>query len=179
VLLNDLPPREWSLEAASGKERDMSWSTFAVLVLISGYALYVAVLSRIAFGRLLEKPCSGARDGVSLRYILTDKRDDCDYDLLWHTQLPALEFLRSSGKSGVPIARMTEFFREFARASPELCDGSTFSGWLDALQSAEVAVERGQNIAITEKGLLILAGLEFGQGMDCHLRHRPSQPYKT
>jgi hypothetical protein len=157
----------------------MSWSTFSALVLVLGCALYITFLSWVVFGRLLKKPVKASRPGVSLSYIFSDNRDDGDYDLLWHTQQPALEFLRSGGKGGVPIERMTALFREFARASPELCDGSSVSDWLDALQSAEVAVERGQNIAITEKGLFILADLEFGKGFNRHLRRRPSQLYKT
>jgi hypothetical protein len=60
------------------------------------------------------------------------------------------------------MARMTKLYRDFARTYPELCDGSTFRDWLDALQNAAVAVHchAGAMIAITEKGLFVLKSLE-------------------
>jgi hypothetical protein len=134
----------------------MSCIALTVLVLLAGYMFYVARLLWIAFGQAREKPIEPLRAGLSLPHILADDREDCDYDMLWYTQVPALEFLRSAGSTGVSIARMTEFYREFARAYPELCDGSNFSDWLEALQSAEVAVHEGDMIAITEKGRFIL-----------------------
>jgi len=144
----------------------MSWITFAVLVLIAGYLLYLTRLFRIAFGRARQSKSSSA---MSLTYALTDDREDCDYDLLWDTQLPALEFLSEAGNSGVPLKQMTEIYSEFARRYPELCEGSTFSGWIDALLDAEVAVHEGARIVITEKGRFILQDAERSHGVLLHL----------
>jgi hypothetical protein len=132
--------------------------TFAVLVLVAGYLVYVTRLFKIAFGQVRRSELS--RTGLNLAYALTDDREDCDYDLLWDTQLPALESLGSAGNSGVPLKQMTEIYCEFARRYPELCEGSTFPDWIDALQNAEVAVHEGAIITITEKGRFILQGLE-------------------
>ena len=140
----------------------MSWETFAVLVLLAGYVCYVAQLLRVAFGQARREPGKPSRAGLSLRYVLIEDRDDCDYELLWRTQGPMLDFLRSAGSDGVSVEQMTQFYWGFARAYPELADGSTFSDWLDALQNAGVAVHCRARavITITEKGLSILEHLE-------------------
>ena len=140
----------------------MSWITVAVLVLLGGYVLYVTRLFRIAFGQARQSKPS--RAGLNLTYVLTEDREDCDYELLWDTQLPALELLSSAGSSGVPIVRMTKRYRECAIAYPELFDGSTVSDWLDALQNVEVAVCGETMIAITEKGRFILQDIERSHG---------------
>jgi hypothetical protein len=134
----------------------------AVFVLLAAYMCWLALLLWIAFGQIWRKYSTPSRAGQSLRYVLTDDRDDCDHDLLWHTQLPTLEFLGSAGSCGVSMARMTKLYRDFARTYPELCDGSNFWDWLDALQNAAVAVHcrAGAMIAITEKGLFVLKDLE-------------------
>jgi hypothetical protein len=133
----------------------------AVLLLLAGYILYMARRFWIAFGqawRKLRKP----RAGLNLARLLAGDGCDGDRELLWRSQLPALELLQAAGSCGVSIARMTKVYREFARAYPELFDSSTCSDWFDALQEAGVAVHchRGATIAITEKGHLILANLE-------------------
>lgn len=134
----------------------MSCVALIVLVLLAGYMFFLARLLWTAFHRSREEPSEPPRAGGCLRCILAADREDRDYNLLWHTQVPALEFLRSAGNSGVPMARMTEIYHQFARAYPELCDGSNFSDWLDTLQSAEVAVRKGGMIAITGKGRVLL-----------------------
>ncbi len=141
----------------------MDWTlSAAAFVLITAYLFYVARLFRIAFGHAWEKSYKTPPVGVSLRYVLPDDKDDCDDHLLWQTQLPALKFLRSAGLAGVPVARMAQFYRDFARAYPELTDGSDLCDWIVALQSAGVAVHcrAGAMIAITEKGLFILETLD-------------------
>jgi len=139
----------------------MDCTTLIVLVLLAGYMCYVARRFWIGFGQAWHKPGRPSRAGLSLTYVLAD-RGDCDYDLLWATQTPALEILRSAGSGGASIARMAKLYREFARTYPELCDGSNFSDWIEALQNAEVAVHcrYGAMIALTEKGLLVLHDLQ-------------------
>lgn len=139
----------------------MDYTTLTVLVLLTGYMFYVARRFWIGFGQAWQKTGRPSRAGLSLTYVLTD-RGDRDYDLLWETQMPVLEVLRSAGSGGASIARMAKLYREFAWTYPELCDGSNFSDWLDALQNAEVAVHcrYGAMIAITEKGLLVLHDLQ-------------------
>ncbi len=130
--------------------------------LLAGCLILVATLLRIAFGQLWKRSSKPPRAGRSLRCVLTGDRDDRDYDLLWRTQLPALEALRSAGSGGVAIARMVQFYRDLARVYPELFDGSSFSDWLDALQSAEVVVycKTGATLILAENGRLILDSLE-------------------
>ncbi len=145
----------------------MSCITLALIVLVAGYLVYVTRLFRIAFGQVRESKLS--RTGLNLTYALTDDREDCDYDLLWDTQLPALEFLGSAGSSGVPLKQMTGIYCEFAHRYPELCEGSSFSSWIDALLDAEVAVYEGTRIVITEKGRFILQDTERFHGVLLHL----------
>jgi len=145
------------------RELEMSYITVAVLVLVAGYMLCVARLLAVACAQRLQKPTSPSLStGLSLAYVLTGDRGDCDYDLLWETQMPALKVLRSGGSGGVPIRRMAKLYREFSRTYPELCDGSSFPAWLDALQNAGVAVycRYGAMIAISGKGLLVLHDLQ-------------------
>jgi hypothetical protein len=131
------------------------------VLLLAGYILYMARRFWIAFGqawRKLRKP----RTSLNLARLLAGDGCDGDRELLWRSQLPALELLQEAGSSGVSIARMTKVYREFARAYPELFDSSTCSDWFDALQEAGVAVHcrQGATIAITEKGQLILDALQ-------------------
>jgi hypothetical protein len=140
----------------------MDYTTLIVLALVAGYMFYVARRFWIGFGQAWHKPGRPSRTGLGLRYVFTGDRGDCDYDLLWATQMPTLEILRSAGSSGASLARMAKLYREFARTYPELCDGSNFLDWIEALQNAEVAVHcrYGAMIAITEKGLLALRDLQ-------------------
>ncbi len=142
----------------------MSWDSFAVLLLLTGYACCAARLFRMGFCLARQKLGQPWRTGLSLRYVLSEDRDDCGYELLWRTQQPALDFLRSARSDGASLEQMTQFYLEFARAYPELADGSIFSDWLDAVQNAGVAVHcRARAVmTITEKGLLILKRLEQG-----------------
>jgi len=133
----------------------------AVLLLLAGYILYMARRFWISFGqawRKLRKP----RTSLNLARLLAGDGSDGNRELLWRSQLPALELLQEAGSSGVSIARMTKLYRKFARAYPELFDGSSCSDWFDTLQDAGVAVHcvQGGLIAITEKGQFILTSLE-------------------
>jgi hypothetical protein len=133
----------------------------AVLLLLAGYILYMARRFWISFDqawRKLRKP----RAGLNLARLLAGDGSDGDRELLWRSQLPALEVLQEAGSGGVSLARMTKVYHKFARAYPELFDGSSCSDWLDALQEAGVAVHcrQGDLIAIAEKGRLILDNLE-------------------
>lgn len=126
-------------------------------VLVAGYIFSCAAwLLRIAFGRLWKKR-PPTRAHLSLSYVLTEDCRDCDYHLLWETQQPALKFLRSAGSRGATVARMTQFYREFAHVYPELCDGSDFVDWLAALKESEVVIREGSTVTITEKARFILA----------------------
>lgn len=136
----------------------MDGIALAALVLVVSYIVvfYAASVLRMACTRLgKNKPL--ARVHVSLNPVLTDDCGDCDYYLLWETQQPALEFLRSAGSRGATAARMTEFYRNFVRLYPELCDGSSFADWLAALEEADVIACEGATVTITEKGRFILA----------------------
>jgi hypothetical protein len=133
----------------------------AVLLLLAGYILYMVRRFWIAFGQVWRK-LTKPRTSLNLARFFAGDGSDGDRELLWQTQLPALELLQEAGSSGVSIARMTKPYRKFARAYPELFDGSTCSDWFDALQEAGVAVHcrQGATIAITEKGQLILDALQ-------------------
>lgn len=144
----------------AGKGISMSWAGFAGIVLAAGYMFYIVRLFRIGFSQVRKTQSESGRTGLNLVHIFTDHGDDCDYDLLWRTQVPALEILWKAGSRGVSTARMKEFYREFCRAYPELYEGSELSDWLDALQSAGVAVCEDNTITITEKGRFILERLD-------------------
>jgi hypothetical protein len=138
----------------------MSWAGLAGIALAAGYMFYIGRLFRIGFSQVWKTQSEPARIGLSLAHIFTGHGEDGDYDLLWRTQVPALEILWRAGSRGVSTARMKEFYREFSRTYPELYDGSEFSDWLDALQSAGVVVRGEDTIAITEKGRFILERLD-------------------
>ena len=138
----------------------MSW---VVLLVLAGYMFFLARLLWMAFGRTRKTPREPTRAGQCLLCILAGAKGDCDHDLLWQTQVPALEFLRSAGSAGASVIRMKELYSEFARAYPELCDGSNFSQWIDTLQSGAVAVQKGDTIAITKEGRLLLSRLNQRQ----------------
>lgn len=146
----------------------MSWTVLFVLMVLAGYMAFLARLLWIAFGQPRKTTREPARAGWILTRILAGNRRDCDDDLVWQTQVPALEFLRSAGSAGASVARMKDLYGEFARAYPELCDGSNFSDWIDTLQSAAVAVQKLDTIAITVKARLLLERLgqrQFSHGV--------------
>jgi hypothetical protein len=140
----------------------MNGISLGVSLLLAGYTLYIARLLGFSFVRLLKRFRKPQPVGASLMHIFTNDSEDCDFDLLWQTQLPALKLLNSAGSCGVSLARVTKLYREIARVYPELYDGSTCQEWLDALQNATVVVHcRAEGIvAITEKGRSFLTGLE-------------------
>jgi hypothetical protein len=146
------------------------------LLLLAGYTLYITRLLWFSFVRLLKGFCKSQTVGASLMHIFANDSEDGDYNLLWQTQLPALELLNSAGSCGVSLTRMTKLYREIARVYPEIYDGSTFQEWLDALQNATVAVHcRAEGIiAITEKGRFILTGLE----RRCVIHYAPQHFYE-
>ena len=74
----------------------MNWEIVAVIVLLAAYAFYLARLFRIGFCQTRRTSGELSRTGLNLSYVFTSDQEDCDYNLLWRTQLPALEFLRSS-----------------------------------------------------------------------------------
>ena len=81
----------------------MSYITVAVLALVAGYMLYVARLLAVAFVQRMQKTAPPSLStNLSLTHVLTGDKGDCDYDLLWQTQMPALKVLRSGGSGGVP-----------------------------------------------------------------------------
>jgi hypothetical protein len=137
-------------------------SIAVLLLLLAGYTLYITRLLWIPLVQTWRRFRKPLRPGVRLTYAVPNDSEDCDGELLWETQLPALVYLRSVGSRGVSKARMAKLYCEFARVYPELCDGSTYLDWIDALENAAVAVYccSGVRIAITEKGRSILAGLE-------------------
>jgi hypothetical protein len=141
----------------------MDWVACAVLVpIIAAYVFYAARLLHIGLGEVWERTDRALQAGLDLGYVLTNDSGDCDYGLLWVTQLPVLKALRSAGRAGVPTARMAQLYRDLARVYPELFDGSNFSDWVHAFQNAKAAVpcQTGDVITITERGLLILEQLE-------------------
>jgi hypothetical protein len=141
----------------------MSYISITVfLLLLAGCVLYATRLLWIPFVKTRRRFRKPLRGGVNLTYAVPNDSNDCDGELLWEAQLPALVYLRSAGSRGVSKARMAKLYCEFARVYPELCDGSTYLDWIDALENAAVAVYccSGDRIAITEKGRSILAGLE-------------------
>lgn len=141
----------------------MDWVTCAVLVpIIAAYVFYAARLLHIGLGQARQRTDKPSQAGLDLGYVLTNDSGDCDYGLLWKTQLPVLKTLRSAGSGGVPMARMAQFYRDLTRVYPELFEGSNFSDWLHAFQNAKAVVHchAGDVITITERGLLILEHLE-------------------
>jgi hypothetical protein len=138
----------------------MILAAVCVIVLLVGYVLYFARLLSIVFCGNGQKHVHPLCPGECSNRILIDEMEDCDYVLFWRSQQPALEFLAVAGPDGAGSVRLKEFYREFAHKYPELCDGSTFEDWLQAMRKAEVVATERNTITITGKGKFILENLE-------------------
>jgi hypothetical protein len=136
----------------------MSFVAVCAIVLLAGYAAYVAWLISIAICGIRKKRSEVLC--IKVQSFLTEDMRDCDYDLFWETQMPALEFLRSAGPGGVLTEQMGYFHHGFAQNYPELCEGSDFSDWIEALQLSGAAVQEDGMITITERGRFILNSVE-------------------
>lgn len=77
---------------------------------------------------------------------------DAEWSLLWATQLPALQLIAAAGADGVNDRSLTPLYLQQARCYPELYDGSTFEGWLEFLERANLAIHRGGTVNITHAG---------------------------
>jgi hypothetical protein len=140
----------------------MIFFTLVLLLLIGGYVLFVVRPLWVAFGGTRQGAEAQSDFSGNLGSILTYDAEDCDYDLLWRTQLPALKRLKRAGSGGASEAEMRRLYWDFGRRHPELADGSDLQTWLDALQDAGVAVycSANERIIITEKGEHLLDILE-------------------
>jgi hypothetical protein len=121
----------------------MSWVVAMVLVLLVGCIFFSPRLLCLALAQSRKTSCDPTRDGRCHAYILAGYKGNGDNDLLWHTRVHAREFLRSAGSTGASTTQMKALYREFPRAYPEPCDGSSFSDWLNTLRSRAVAVHKG------------------------------------
>lgn len=77
---------------------------------------------------------------------------DAEWSLLWATQLQALQLISAAGADGVNDRSLEPLYRQSARRYPELYDGSTFEGWLEFLERANLALHRGGTVNITHAG---------------------------
>jgi hypothetical protein len=137
----------------------MSGPMLALFVALIAIAFYHCVrLFGLVFGQIRQKP--GGAPGTGLKNFLADEVGDGDCDLLWQTQLPALEFLKLAGARGVLARHLMNRYHELSQAYPELCDGSSFWDWLGVLEQEQAVVRKGKRIAITPRGLFVLDRLE-------------------
>lgn len=131
-----------------------------LLLLVAAYLLYVGGLFSIACGHAYKKTQESTGTGRGFTLVFTEDRYDFDCNMLWQTQVPALELLKSAQPAGLSTARMRGLYRDFSRSYPELCDALSFSDWIAWLQNADIAIPHGDFITITERGLLVLEDLE-------------------
>lgn len=140
----------------------MRWAMIAACTLLFVYVLYLARLAWLAFGESTKVgPTAEGERPVKLTSILAFKDLDCEFAMLWETQLPLLRILRATRDRCIPTESMTDQYLELARSYPELCDGSRFNDWVQAMKDAEIIDEVDHKLELTEKGYFVLEFLEY------------------
>lgn len=140
----------------------MRWAMIAACTLLFVYILYLARLAWLAFGGSTKaSPTAASERPVKLTSILAFKDLDCEFAMLWETQLPLLRILRATGDRGLPTESMSDPYGELARSYPELCDGSRLNDWVQAMKDAEIIDEVDHRVELTEKGYFVLEFLEY------------------
>ena len=149
----------------------MKWAAIVLVALVVSYILYLCNLFVIAFGGKRSNPSSAEGEiDDKLKSLLTTCNMDCEFLMIWESQLPVLEELHRSGKRGLSRAEMCKLFRNFSDYYPELAEGSCADDWLQVLQFAEVVTDNAQKFRITDKGLFILNLLEYQKIHPCEER---------
>jgi len=89
----------------------MKWAAIVLVALVVSYILYLCNLFVIAFGGKRSNPSSAEGEiDDKLKSLLTTCNMDCEFLMIWESQLPVLEELHRSGKRGYPGRRCANYF---------------------------------------------------------------------
>jgi hypothetical protein len=129
---------------------------FAVLlpfVVLPVIAIFLTrVLARVLDSRASEKIWQEAF-GKAFSVLSITLAFDPDHALLWETQIPILQLISIEGSHGISVRRLHRAYLESARCYLELYEGSSFKGWLEFLEHAQlVACIDGQRVLLTSQG---------------------------
>lgn len=138
------------------------------LVLIGAFLSYEIRLIQIAAFSGRVRACVHADTCASFDAIFPRHRTDCDFGLLWETQIFTLRVLQSAGAHGVSMQQLETIFQCFSHSYPELSDGLGFEEWLSWTNAEEITIRRNDRIAIAEKGNFILEDLERNHSFASH-----------
>jgi hypothetical protein len=113
-----------------------------LLVVVAAVIAFVLIVSLLLVADLAERkhvrqlrlgPLSQPFSALSIAYAFDPERF-----MLWDTQLPLLEQLRSAGPKGYSLAQLYAYYLQLGRRYPELYDGSSFEDWLGFLAASEL-----------------------------------------
>jgi len=147
-----------------------------LLVEVAEVIAFVLIISLLFLAQLAESkhvrqlrlgPLSQPFSALSIAHAFDPERF-----MLWDTQLPLLEQLRSAGARGCSLAQLYPFYLQLAARFPELYEGSSFEDWLGFLAASElVRLE-------TDQGYITVEGHQFLQEfLKCRVgAHQPGKP---
>ena len=116
-------------------------------VLIVGLLLLADLAERKHVRQLRLGPLSQPFSALSIVQAFDPERF-----MLWDTQLPLLEQLRSAGPKGCSLAQLYSFHLQLARRYPELYEGTSFEHWLGFLVASDLVRLETDRGAITAEG---------------------------
>jgi hypothetical protein len=73
---------------------------------------------------------------------------DPERSALWEAQVRALELIGS----GMPLAKLVQFWEPYLKGCPELYEGITFGDWLSFLQECDFVAVANQTVWLTDDG---------------------------
>ena len=137
-----------------------------LLLVVAAVVAFIVIVSLLFLADLAERkhvrqlrlgPLSQPFSAVSIVHAFDPERF-----MLWDTQLPVLDQLRSAGPKGAPLAQLYSFYIHLARHYPELYEGSRFEHWLGFLAVSELVRLDADRAYITVEGLQFVQ--EFRKG---------------
>jgi hypothetical protein len=127
-----------------------------LLVVVAAVVAFVLVVSLLLLADLAERkhvkqlrlgPLSQPFSALSIAHAFDPERF-----MMWDTQLPLLEQLRSAGLKGCSLAHLYSFYLQLATRYPELYEGSSFEDWLGFLAASELVRLETDHGYITAEG---------------------------
>jgi len=127
-----------------------------LLVVVAAIVAFVLIVSLLLLADLAERkhgkqlrlgPLSQPFSALSIVHAFDPERF-----MLWDTQLPLLEQLRSAGPKGYSLAQLYSFYLQLATRYPELYEGSSFEHWLGFLAASELVRLESDQGYITAEG---------------------------
>jgi len=132
-----------------------------LLVVVAAVVAFVLIVSLLLLADVAERkhvrqlrlgPLSPPFSALSIVHAFDPERF-----MLWDTQLPLLEQLRSAGPKGCALAQLYCFYLRLSQRFPELYEGSSFEQWLGFLVASELLRLE------TDRGCITAEGRQFVQ----------------